>query len=228
MARGYDLTDEKETKEYLRDVEIEYKFQCLDQKEPDGCHRLAEFIENVRKNVADAAPIYKENCNERKHPKSCYKYGQCLLTGKGVPGNKADLISALQYYEKSCDLGLGGGCFNAAQLRMTDKVKSQQNTDKLVALLDRACELKDGEACYRLSAFYLVGTLVEKNLKKSFNLAKAGCEAGSMFACNNLSLMYRHGNGTQKDETLSQAAKKRAKELSEQLRKKQPTVALNQ
>ena len=139
-----------------------------------------------------------------------------------------DLISALRYYEKSCDLGLAGGCFNAAQLRMTDKVKSQANTDKTISLLDRACTLKDGEACYRLSAFYLMGTFVEKNLTKAFELAKTGCESGNMFACNNLSLMYKHGNGTEKNQTLSLEAKKRAKELNEQLKKKQPTVSLNE
>ncbi|RUS90557.1 hypothetical protein EGW08_001645 [Elysia chlorotica] len=228
MARSYDLTDEKQTKEYLRDVEIEYQFQCFDQKEPDGCHRLAEFRENVRKNVDAAGPLFKENCDSKNYPKSCYKYGQCLLTGKGVPGNKVDLISALQYYEKSCDLGLAGGCFNAAQLRMTDKAKSQANVDKAVALLDKACNLKDGEACYRLSAFYLMGTFVEKNLKKAFEVAKSGCELGNMFACNNLSLMYRHGNGTEKNQTLSLEARQRTKELSEQMKKKQPTVSLNE
>ena len=139
-----------------------------------------------------------------------------------------DLINALQYYEKSCDMGLAGGCFNAAQLRMTDKVKSQANTDKFVALLDRACKLKDGEACYRLSALYLMGTFVEKNMKKAFELAKSGCESGNMFACNNLSLMYRNGNGTEKNQTLSLEARKRTQELSEQMKKKQPTVSLNE
>lgn len=36
MSRDYDLTDEKQSKQYLRDVEIEYQFQCYDQKEADG------------------------------------------------------------------------------------------------------------------------------------------------------------------------------------------------
>ncbi|XP_005104925.1 cytochrome c oxidase assembly factor 7 homolog [Aplysia californica] len=228
MARSYDLTDEKQTKEYLRDVEIEYQFQCLDQKEADGCHRLAEFRENVKKNITAAAPLYKENCDSNKYPKSCYKYGQCLITGKGIPDNKPDLISALQYYEKACDYGLGSGCFNAAQLRLSGTGDNQSNSEKAMSLLDKACELNDGEACFKLSTFYLMGQRVEKDLSKAFQLAKKGCELGSVYSCSNLGLMYRHGNGTEKNAKLANEAKQRAMKLYEETRKKQPTVKVNE
>ena len=32
----YDLTNEKDVKEYLDNIEIEYSFQCFSEKSPEG------------------------------------------------------------------------------------------------------------------------------------------------------------------------------------------------
>jgi TPR repeat protein len=228
MARSYDLTDENQVKQYLRDIETEYQFQCLHEKQFDGCHRLAEFREIIKLDVAAGLPLYKENCDSNKYPKSCYKYGQHLLTGKGMPDSKPDVASALTYYDKSCDLNYAGGCFVAAELRMTPTIGCEQSTEKALALYSKACDLKDAASCFKLSNFYLIGQHVSKNLSRAYELAKVGCELDNMMACNNLSIMYRHGHGTEKNSHLADQAKKKAVQLNVSESKKQPDLKVNQ
>ncbi len=36
----YDLKNEEEAREYLKNVNIEYSFQCYEEKSPEGCHLL--------------------------------------------------------------------------------------------------------------------------------------------------------------------------------------------
>ncbi|CAG5131796.1 unnamed protein product [Candidula unifasciata] len=227
MTRGYDLADETQVREFLRDVETEYQFQCLHEKQADGCHRLAEFRETIKQDVASAGPLYKENCDKNNYSKSCFSYGQCLLTGKGVPEKKPDLTSALKYYEKSCDMDSSKGCFVSALLRLSSDVGAEKNTEKAIVHLSKACSLKDGEACFKLSSLYLTGNLVAKDLNQAYQLAKAGCELDHFMACNNLSLMYRHGHGTEKNLVMASKAKEKAMNLSAEEAMKRPSVIMN-
>uniref|UniRef100_A0A0B7AKJ2 Beta-lactamase n=1 Tax=Arion vulgaris TaxID=1028688 RepID=A0A0B7AKJ2_9EUPU len=227
-TRSYDLTDEVQVKEYLRDIETEYQFQCLHEKQADGCHRLAEFRENIKRDVEAAVPLYKDNCDTRQYPKSCYKYGQSLLKGRGIPDNKPDYLSALKYYEKSCDLDCPEGCFVAAQLRTSNNVGTEQSIEKAMPLYSKACALKDGEACFKLSTFYLRGEFVDKDLKRAYEFAKTSCEMDNFMACNNLSLMYRHGHGTETNSFLADQAKQRAVLLAAENAKNQRALKVNQ
>lgn len=69
----YDLRDEKQAQEYLKTVEIEYKFQCYHEKEADGCHRLADLLEAFKQDFASAKKLFEENCEKKNHGLSCYK-----------------------------------------------------------------------------------------------------------------------------------------------------------
>jgi len=48
VAGLYDLKDEKQAQEYLDRIGIEYRFQCYHENLPEGCHRLADFLEAFR------------------------------------------------------------------------------------------------------------------------------------------------------------------------------------
>lgn len=48
-----------------------------------GCHRLADYLEGVKKDFESAAKVLKENCENNQHSESCYKLGAYYTTGKG-------------------------------------------------------------------------------------------------------------------------------------------------
>jgi len=227
--RSYDLTDEKETQEYLRDVETEYSFGCYDQKEPDACHRLAEFYESVRKNFLKAGPIYQENCDNTKYPRSCHKFAQWLLSAeKGNPSSKEDRDKALHYYERSCELGMSKGCFNAAVVRLQSGGAEQENEDKAFSLFDKACSMGMGEACFDAHTAHLLGQRRVKDLPKAFAYARAGCLLDHIGCCSNLSLMFRHGHGVEKNDLQAQESRAKAIRLHNQYKNPGPSVKVNQ
>lgn len=74
-------------------------------------------------------------------------------------------------------------------------------------------------ACHYLSGMYLTGVpkniaefnphnpeknknieyLIKSDLKESFKFARRACELGNMYACANVSLMYKKGDGVEKN-----------------------------
>lgn len=49
-----------------------------------GCHRLADFLEAVKKEFEMAATIFKTNCDNNKYGHSCFKYGNYKMVGRGI------------------------------------------------------------------------------------------------------------------------------------------------
>lgn len=74
-------------------------------------------------------------------------------------------------------------------------------------------------ACHYLSGMYLTGVpknpkefnphnpeknknieyLIKSDMKQAFQFAKKACELGNMFACANVSMMYKKGDGVDKN-----------------------------
>lgn len=48
-----------------------------------GCQRLADYLEGVKKNYESTAQVLKHNCETNGHGESCYKLGAYYVTGKG-------------------------------------------------------------------------------------------------------------------------------------------------
>ncbi|MGH0190971.1 UNVERIFIED_CONTAM: hypothetical protein FKN15_055064 [Acipenser sinensis] len=84
MAGLIDFQNEAEVKQYLDNLGIEYSFQCHKEKDPEGCQRLADYLEGVKKNYEATAQVLKMNCEQNEHPESCYKLGAYYTTGKGA------------------------------------------------------------------------------------------------------------------------------------------------
>lgn len=53
------------------------------EKEPEACQYLGEYMEAIEKNMKGAYELFRKNCLEHKFPKSCYKYAMYRLMGKG-------------------------------------------------------------------------------------------------------------------------------------------------
>ncbi|CAJ0561460.1 unnamed protein product, partial [Mesorhabditis spiculigera] len=77
--------EQEERKEYVKNIGIEYRYGCYEEKRPESCQLLAEYMEAIDSNFKAALTLYKENCETRKYPKSCFKYAMYLLSGKDDP-----------------------------------------------------------------------------------------------------------------------------------------------
>ncbi len=65
----------------------------------------------------------------------------------GVESNKAkNFTQAKKYFEKSCELNYGGGCFGLGIL-YTNKDFGEKNYKKALALLTKGCELNYALGC---------------------------------------------------------------------------------
>ena len=79
-----DLRNPDEVKTYLDNLFIEYSFQCQSERLPDGCHRLANYLENIAGRYKEATELYKKNCDEFKFPRSCLTYSKNVSLGRGT------------------------------------------------------------------------------------------------------------------------------------------------
>lgn len=61
--------------------------------------------------------------------------------------------------------------------------------------------------------------LIKSDMKQAFQFAKKACELGNMFACANVSMMYKKGDGVEKNEQES----KRYFEIAQYLHKAHET-----
>ncbi|KAM9528458.1 LOW QUALITY PROTEIN: cytochrome c oxidase assembly factor 7-like [Salvelinus alpinus] len=50
-ARLVNFEDEKEVKQHLDNKGVEFSYQCYREKDPEGCQRLADYMEGVKENV---------------------------------------------------------------------------------------------------------------------------------------------------------------------------------
>lgn len=85
--------------------------------------------------------------------------------------------------------------------------------------LKKACDQKDNMACHYLFGMYLSGVpknvadfnphrpdknknidyLIKPDKKQAFQFAMKACELGNMYACANVSMMYKKGDGVEKN-----------------------------
>lgn len=103
VPRSIDWRDPNEVKSYLDNLYVEYSFQCISEKRPDGCHRLANFLENVRREFKESTDLYKKNCDEYKYARSCYTYAKNRMLGRGLPHQQFTSVSYLNDFNISKD-----------------------------------------------------------------------------------------------------------------------------
>lgn len=224
----YDFQKEDDVKEFLENLGIEYRFECFHEKKPDGCHRLGDYLEAIKKEFSRAAKVYKTNCEDNKHGKSCFKYGTYRFIGKGCPEDKAD---ALNYYKKGCDAKCAKACFGVGLLLTSDDVKGVAKDSRLgMKYLDKACSMDDSEGCYYASGLLISGAEkgIPRDMPRAFQYSKRACDLGNMYACSNVSLMYRSGEGVAKDQSKADYYKQKVLEYKESVEKRQPTLEMEQ
>lgn len=232
-----DLKKEDEVKEYINNLGIEYRFGCYQEKNPEVCHLLGDYLEAIKKDYDKASTVYRNNCDEYNFGKSCLKYGNYTLLGKGK--DKGNVVEALKYFEKGCQLNEPTACLHAGLILTANNVSEiKPDISKGMKYLRKSCEENIDGACYYLSGMYLGGIrkhdpnynphkpnkdakveyLMPINLKEAFKYAEKACSLRNMYACANLSRMYAKGDGVAKDEVKSQEYKKIALEIQDEMK----------
>lgn len=217
---AYNLKQEDDVKEYIENLGIEYRFGCYKEKKPEVCHLLGDYLESIKKDYDKAAKVYKSNCLDYKFGKSCLKIGNYTLVGRGK--EKGDPAEALIYFEKGCELNDKVACLHAGMLLTATgpNVNVKRDVPKGYNYLKKSCDQGDDMACHYLSGMYLTGVpknvaeynphnpeknkdinyLIKSDMKQAFHFAKKACELGNMYACANVSIMYKKGDGVEKNE----------------------------
>ncbi|KAI6196743.1 hypothetical protein M3Y94_01145000 [Aphelenchoides besseyi] len=210
---------QKERKEYVDNIGIEYRYGCYEEKRADSCQLLGEYMEAVTQQFDRAYGLYKENCELRKYPRSCYKYAMYKLAGKYCEPSLKDMIAPL---EIACAANLPPACrflslvyWNGEPDRSPDSIKAEK-------FMQKACELEDAEACWLLSTWYMgnkkfkiakggrqkdyepgrIGQL-ERNMDLALKYGKMACDLNIPQSCANVSRMYKTGDGILKNPDLA-------------------------
>lgn len=217
---AFDMKKEEDVKEFLENLGIEYRFGCFSEQRPESCHLLGDYLEGVKKDFEKAAKIFRNNCDESSYAKSCHKYANYRFLGRGC---KQNMDEAYSYYLKGCTAGDPDSCLNSGLMCVSNTpttAKRPKDYDKGLELLDKACKGNNAFSCYYISGIFIQGVkdTITKDMRKAFDYSVKACDLGNMYACANLSQMYRKGDGVKKDEGKSEEFKKKAMDLQDQVK----------
>jgi hypothetical protein len=130
----------------------------------------------------------------------------CLIVTSGVANAESapvpaaekayrngDFAEAAQLWEKACNTGNAGGCYELAIVHR-DGEGTAVDLTRYVELLDIACEGGEPRACYNLAKEELsddeegIASASEERLARGMALYERACDLGSSQACSNWAL----------------------------------------
>jgi len=233
VGAGVDLKNEEDVKEYVENLGTEYRFGCYSEKNPKSCHLLADYLEAVKKDYAKAFKVYEINCTQYKHGHSCHKVAGYKYIGKACTKNADE---SYNYFRNGCDLGYAQACLNAGILDTalkTDKgYERTQPPDPVIGAenFKKACDGEIAEGCHRYAAMFIQGVkgLIEKNMEEAFTYSLKACELGNMMGCVNVSMMYKKGDGVEKNPAASKRYENAAHEMMSQLKEQQALLKMQE
>uniref|UniRef100_A0A0K0EF59 Sel1 repeat-containing protein 1 n=1 Tax=Strongyloides stercoralis TaxID=6248 RepID=A0A0K0EF59_STRER len=215
---------QEERREYVKNIGIEYRFGCYKEKRADSCHLLGEWFEAIEQNFNKSFTLFKKNCLEKQYPKSCFKYGNYRLSGKQETPKK--LVELIDSFKIACDGNVPPGCTKLGLIYWNGEEGRAPNPELAVKYMERACELEDVSACFRLSNWYRSSEedhnnknqepnlgYVAKDVEKALSFAKIACELGDPNGCMHVCLMYRGKDGFPEDKEQFNLYAQKAKEL---------------
>ncbi|KAL3994825.1 Sel1 repeat family protein [Acanthocheilonema viteae] len=206
--------EQAERREYVKNIGIEYRFGCYEEKRPEMCQLLGEYMEAIDQNFKAAYNIFKTNCEEKGFPRSCFKYAMYLLAGRECEPSRKKMIEPL---EKSCEANMPKGCRFLSLVHWNGEKDRKPNSELAEKYMKKACDLEDAEACWLLSTWYIgrdaefvtLGATKSKHsshlgeLPRNIDLAiKYGiraCDFGCFQSCGNVSRLYSLGDGIERD-----------------------------
>jgi len=237
---GVDLKNEEDVKDYLERLGIEYRFGCYYEKDGKACDLLGSFMDQVNGDYHKAFKIYQTACDDYKYGHSCQKVGSYLFAGRAVG---RDVDKAYDYWRKGCDTHAtephAKACLNAGLLDTLEQntkigavaghknlnVERKEPPDKLKALelFKKSCDMDrnpEPEGCHRYASMLLVGVknLIERDPAKALPYAAKACDMGVAEGCVNASLIYKNGDGVEKNERYGKIYANIARDIMDQMK----------
>ncbi|MFH4976148.1 hypothetical protein AB6A40_002857 [Gnathostoma spinigerum] len=225
-----------ERREYVKNIGIEYRFGCYEEKRADSCHLLGEYMEAIERNFKSALSLFSLNCEQRKYAPSCFKYSMYLLAGKEC---EPSLSKTIPHLEISCESNIPVACrylglvyWNGEPTRLADPKKAE-------ACMKKACDLEDAKACWMLSTWYLGPTAkfkrkdeeletkythlmgsLERDMAASLEYGIRACELNVPESCANVGRMYKIGDGMEKNVEKAKEYYDKAKDIIKNLKER--------
>lgn len=142
-------------------------------------------------------------------------------------------MKAYSYMKRGCEMNDGIGCHHAGAFAVSNEQLEKDRAVQVangLTMLKKACDADVEKACFHLSGVYLGGIegYVEKNIKEAYKLSLKCCEAGNPYACANVSIMHRKGDGVQKNEELAHAFRRRSELLLDEMKKYKKQLKFHQ
>jgi TPR repeat protein len=111
------------------------------------------------------------------------KPAACRILGEGEAGGLAEATApTTEALEASCQRNEAQACVDLATRLLKDQ-PSKQNQRRAVALLDRACKGKNGDACAKLGLVYVFSGK-KADARRGEALLKRACDLGSKTGCS--------------------------------------------
>lgn len=212
-----------ELKKYIDNLGTEYRYGCFEEKNPEVCHLLGDYLQSIEKAYKKALNVFKSNCDDAKFGLSCDAFGRMAFRGQGMEG--PDIKLALDYFVMGCDLNESRACYHGGQmLGVVDKNVNKiipPDPDKALDMLKKAClSGKQPAACTLVHSFYLRGVHGKPaDLKLAADYAQIACDQDEYMSCYNLSRMYHLGEGVNVDVEKSKFYSRRAKDIRDGIKK---------
>uniref|UniRef100_A0A8D8M3A8 Cytochrome c oxidase assembly factor 7 homolog n=1 Tax=Cacopsylla melanoneura TaxID=428564 RepID=A0A8D8M3A8_9HEMI len=186
--------DEKETKEYIKNLGIEYRFGCYSEKNPEACHLLGDYLDAIQKDMEKAMKVYKAYFDDAAYPRSCFQYGRLLMRDKNIT-EQEKLDVALENFKKSCALNNPLGCFQASGLLLVGVERANMPPNKPLAFeyAVKACDLDDLRGCVNASIMCRKGDGIPENLQKAEEFKKKALELQKMYTHDGQGIQFQQG-----------------------------------
>ncbi|CAD5216445.1 unnamed protein product [Bursaphelenchus xylophilus] len=229
--------EQAERREYVKNIGIEYRYGCYEEKRAESCHILGDYMEAIEQSFSKAYQLYKDNCEERKFPKSCYKLALYTLVGKECEPSLKKMIEPLKI---ACDAKVPPACRYLSLVYWNGEPDREPDSNKAEEYMKRACELEDSEACWLLSTWYInsdnfkvvkkgvrkdininrdrLGRL-EKDMTKALKYAELACDLNIPQSCVNAARILKIGDGVPKDLDKAKLLLDKAKAIAESMKK---------
>ncbi|XP_015787514.1 cytochrome c oxidase assembly factor 7 [Tetranychus urticae] len=222
------LKTAEEVAEFIENLGIEYKFNCIHEKDPEGCYLLGQWFEQEKFDFKSAADIYKKGCDELNYSKCCDRLASFHFYGKAV---EKDYTKARDYWIKGCydTKGLTPrdptlSCYHGGQMlaganNETNDIKDiKPEPEKAIEMLDKACKLKLPQACQTLHEYFLFGEKsIPKDAKKALEYGLIGCDYSNYICCHNTYQMLSKGDVVPKDLDKAKELKAKIEEMNYQM-----------
>lgn len=210
--QGANESNAKMAEEYIEKIGLEFQDDCLTRKNPEACHRFAEYLYVAKKDRQRAADLFLSTCKQMGFVESCVGLGNLYLSGVG---QTKDLGKALEMYDTACQGGSMGGCNNAGLVCQNGFDGKPPDYDKAAEYFSKSCKGNFRNGCFNLSAMYLQGKSAGGiDMQKALDYAIKSCDLGHPWGCANASRIYKTGDGVPVDEKKAEQYKSKAKKLS--------------